>query len=173
MSFKKLVLVRHAKSSWNEPHVDDHDRQLNQRGLKNAPEMGLRLKNQGFSPDYVETSSALRAFSTAKIFCQEINFSLERIMKNPNLYLASISAWLEIIGKLNNDYNSVMLFGHNPGITNLVNQVWGLPIDNVPTCGMIILEFEKIKWEKTISVIPKVAEFDFPKNESKKNLKLI
>ena len=49
MSFKKLVLVRHAKSSWNEPHVDDHDRQLNQRGLKNAPEMGLRLKIQGFS----------------------------------------------------------------------------------------------------------------------------
>ena len=57
MSFKKLVLVRHAKSSWNEPHVDDHDRQLNQRGLKNAPEMGLRLKKQGFSPDYVETST--------------------------------------------------------------------------------------------------------------------
>ena len=130
--------------------------------------MGLRLKNQGFSPDYVETSTALRAFSTAKIICQEINFTLQRIIKNPNLYLASISTWLEIIGKLNNDYNSVMLFGHNPGMTSLVNQVWGLPIDNVPTCGMIILEFEKIKWEKTISVIPKVAEFDFPKTNLKK-----
>ena len=86
--------------------------------------------------------------------------------------MASISTWLEIIGKLNNDYNSVMLFGHNPGMTSLVNQVWGLPIDNVPTCGMIILEFEKIKWEKTISVIPKVAEFDFPKNESEKKFEI-
>ena len=137
------------------------------------PRNGTKIKKPRFFTRLCFEQAALRAFSTAKIFCQEINFSLERIMKNPNLYLASISAWLEIIEKLNNDYNSVMLFGHNPGITSLVNQVWGLPIDNVPTCGMIILEFEKIKWEKTISVIPKVAEFDFPKNESEKNLELI
>ncbi len=175
MNKKKLfvTVIRHAKSSWNDQYITDHDRPLNQRGQKNAPDMGIRLKQSNFIPDQVYTSTALRASSTAEIICQKINFPSQKIIKNTELYLAPVSQWQKIIEQLENNIKSVLFVGHNPGITNLVNRLWGLPLDNVPTCGIIQAVFEEIDWKVAASSIPKTAYYDFPKNKKGQALKIV
>ena len=166
MSGKELILVRHAKSSWDNMELYDHDRPLNERGKRNAPEMGERLKRHGTNPDAVFTSTALRAATTAKIISKKLDFRSEQIFYETGLYHADVSKWLEFICGLDDQWGSVMAFGHNPGLTELVADVWGLPVVNVPTCGVIFLTFEGGAWIKTVLEGPATARFDYPKNKS-------
>ena len=166
MSVRQLILVRHAKSSWDDIDLDDHDRPLNKRGERNAPAMGERLKTLGMCPDVVFTSSAVRAATTAQIICGKLDFPAEEVIRKDDLYLADVPQWLEIIRELDDAWKIVMAFGHNPGLTELVAGVWRLPILNVPTCGAVVLTFDGGTWKKAALDKPVTATFDYPKNKS-------
>jgi len=170
---KELLLVRHAKSSWDDPYLDDHDRPLNERGLQNAPEMGKRLQGLSIRPEVWISSTALRAITTAEIIAEQVGFPQDQIPRTKDLYHASATELQEIISELDDQIDSVVFFGHNPGVTSLVANLYGLPIDNVPTCGVVHLQFNENTWTAVSSAPPARAYFDFPKNESGEALRLI
>ena len=170
---KELLLVRHAKSSWDDPYLDDHDRPLNERGLRNAPEMGKRLQGCGVRPGAWISSTALRAITTAEILAEQVDFPPDQIQRSKDLYHASATELQEFIGGLDDQFGTAILFGHNPGMTSLAANLYGLPIDNIPTCGVVCLQFSENNWSAVSSVPPVRAYFDFPKNESGEALRLI
>ena len=170
---KLLVLIRHAKSSWDNPQVDDHDRPLNERGLRNAPEMGKRIRDCGVTVDALISSTAMRARTTAEIIAGSIDWPIQRISFDSNLYHASATELQNYVGSLSDDFSGVALFGHNPGMTSLTANLWGLPIDNIPTCGMVRLEFPENSWKEVSSAIPIRAQIDFPKNLSGEPIPII
>ena len=170
---KELLLVRHAKSSWDDPYLDDHDRPLNERGLRNAPDMGKRLQGRDILPDFWISSTALRAMTTAEILAEQVGLPKDQIQRSKDLYHASATELQEFIAGLDDQIDSVVYFGHNPGITSLVANLYGLPIDNVPTCGVVYLQFNENTWLATSSAPPARAYFDFPKNRSDEALRLI
>jgi phosphohistidine phosphatase len=170
---KELLLVRHAKSSWDDPYLDDHDRPLNERGLQNAPEMGKRLQGLSIRPEVWKSSTALRAITTAEVMAEQVGFPQDQIQRSKDLYHASATELQEIISELDDQIDSVVFFGHNPGVTSLVANLYGLLIDNVPTCGVVHLQFNENTWSAVSSAPPARAYFDFPKNESGEALRLI
>jgi phosphohistidine phosphatase len=159
-----LIFVRHAKSSWNELHQADHDRPLNDRGFRDAPEMASRLKHAAFNPDVLISSSALRAWTTASFFAQAFEKTVE---KKPRLYHAAPDVYLDFIHALTPEITTAVFFGHNPGITQLANLIKPGCIENVPTCGIILCSFDgswhEAEWQR-LSVMdimsPKDAEYD-------------
>ena len=173
MAGKELFLVRHAKSSWDDPTISDHDRPLNERGYRNAPEMGRRLSDRGVSPDVLISSTALRACTTAEIMAGSINFPKDQIVFDRTLYHASATELQEFIAELDHRIGCAILFGHNPGMTSLVANLYGLPIGNLPTSGVVHFQFNENTWSLVSSATPARAYFDFPKNESGEALRLI
>ena len=170
---KELLLVRHAKSSWGDPYLDDHDRPLNERGFRNAPDMGKRLQGWGIRPDVWISSTALRAMTTAEILAKQVGFPKDQIQRSRDLYHASATALQEFIAGLDDRIGCAILFGHNPGMTSLVANLYGLPIDNLPTCGVVYLQFKEADWKAASLALPARATFDFPKNQSGEPIKLV
>ena len=118
MSIKSLLLVRHAKSSWEDLSQKDFDRPLNDRGKKDAPAMAKHFrKEKNIKLDTIISSPAKRAFSTAKFFADEFDIKKKNIIEKPELYEASIEDFYTAIESIDDDYDSVALFSHNPGIT--------------------------------------------------------
>jgi len=173
MAGKELFLVRHAKSSWDDPTISDHERPLNERGYRNAPEMGRRLSDRGVSPDALISSTALRACTTAEIMAGSINFPKDQIVFDRTLYHASATELQEYIGGLDDSHFSVMLFGHNPGMTSLVSHLYGLALDNLPTCGVVYLKFSAESWADASRSMPSGATIDFPKNTTGSPIKMV
>ena len=162
---KTLYIVRHAKSSWDNPNLDDFDRPLNSRGKKNAPEMGERLKKKGIKPDLIISSSAKRAYTTAVKIAKEIGYPKNDIKRTENFYLAGVNASLRIIHQVDDHVESLMIFGHNPGWTDLSNYLCDFQIDNIPTCGISAITFEIDKWSEVKTGGGKLLFFDYPKNK--------
>jgi len=173
MAGKELFLVRHAKSSWDDSTISDHDRPLNERGYRNTPEMGRRLSDRGVSPDVLISSTALRACTTAEIMAGSINFPKDQIVFDRALYHASATELQEYIGGLDDSHFSVMLFGHNPGMTSLVSHLFGLALDNLPTCGVVHLNFSVESWAEASPSMPCEATIDFPKNTTGSPVKIV
>lgn len=164
---KKLYLVRHAKSSWKEENLPDMDRPLKGRGIRDAYNTAEWLKAQGDMPDHIVSSPATRALHTAMIFAKNTAYPFSEIEIREEIYHASTRDLLNLVRHLNDDYDSVMLFGHNPTITDFVNKCIDHRIDNVPTTGVACLSFEVDQWQD----IDKKAElvfFDYPKRRKKK-----
>src|SRR5690606_530283 len=136
---KNLYIVRHAKSSWADPNLDDFERGLNERGKRDAPRMGKRLKEKEIHPDFMVSSPAKRAFSTAKRIGEILDYPKEKIKTNRLLYHADEETILSVVQTLNDKYNAVFIFGHNPGLTDFVNSIAETEvfIDNVPTSGVV------------------------------------
>lgn len=143
---KTLIIVRHAKSSW-EYDIPDHGRPLNSRGIKNAEMISLNLKNQ-INPELIISSEALRAKTTAEIFIKNLKIDSEKFYLNDDLYDFSGDSFIRVIKGCNDDINELMIFGHNNAITNFVNGFGDIPIDNVPTCGVTIMTFEINSWKE-------------------------
>lgn len=160
---KRLTLLRHAKSSWNNPELDDRDRPLNKRGERDAPMMGQRLLKKETRPSLILTSPAKRARQTARLIAREIGYPLEFLQTEHELYLADPGTMLAIIAQQDNAFNDIVLCAHNPGITDLANRLSGASIDNVPTCGMVFLEAEISSWDEINTSRCTLAEFDYPK----------
>lgn len=161
---KTLYLVRHAKSSWKQPELSDFKRPLNKRGKNDAPFMGKLLSDKGVNPGLVITSPAKRAATTAKIIASEINYPKGKIIFDENIYEATGRELLEIISGTEENYNSVMLFGHNPGLTVLQNNLSDHFIDNIPTCGVVALKF-KTSWKEIELNSAGFMFFEYPKKQ--------
>ncbi|HQU71439.1 MAG TPA: histidine phosphatase family protein [Calditrichia bacterium] len=161
-----LYLIRHAKSSWKDSRLDDLDRPLNSRGERDAPEMGRRLAARKVSADQIITSPALRAKTTAGVIAGATGFPAERIIFNEDVYLATPTTLLDIICSLDDAWQSVFIFGHNPGFTQLANMLCNAEIENVPTCGIVAVDFPGKKWVEIPRSNGKMLFFDFPKNKS-------
>jgi phosphohistidine phosphatase len=160
---KTLILVRHAKSSWKHADLPDRLRPLNKRGQRDAPVMGERLAKRGVAPNLIASSPATRAMATAKVIAREIGCPEEDIRADERLYGASAFELLEIIQELGDHLDRVMLVGHNPGLTDLADDL-GCNIDNVPTCGVVELAFDIDRWAQASEKDPVCVDFDYPKN---------
>lgn len=160
---KRLFIVRHAKSSWDYPELDDYDRPLNKRGKKNAPEMGQRLAHRQIMPEGMITSPAKRAADTAKLIAKEISFSSKNIQEEPLFYLASIKNMIAVLQSVPNDIETLMVFGHNPGLTDLANFLSGADIYNIPTCGIAEIEFKISSWNEIEKESGNLNSIDYPK----------
>ena len=168
---KTLILIRHAKSSWKHPDLPDLLRPLNKRGQRDAPVMGGRLAKREVEPDLIASSPATRAIATAEAMAQEIGYPEEDIRVDERLYEASAFDLLEIIQGLDNALEHVMLIGHNPGLTELANDL-GCDVDNIPTCGVVELQFDIGSWALVGDVDPIHIDFDYPKNRSQKLMQI-
>lgn len=163
---KILTLVRHAKSSWKDPDLADHERPLNKRGERDAPEMGRRLAARGRCPDLMVTSPAVRAKVTAETVAEAVGYRVEDIVEDERIYEANAGELLEVIRELDDSHHHVMLFGHNPGFTHLVNRLAEDAVDNVPTCGVVQLEHVGESWSEVGRLGSMSMEFDYPKNRA-------
>ena len=142
---KKIVLIRHAKSSW-EYSVTDHQRPLSSRGFNDAELISKVLKNANFNIDLLISSDALRAKTTADIFVKELDINTKKVCLNSDLYDFSGSNLVRIIKTCTDSVKTLMIFGHNNAITNFVNNYGDSYIDNVPTCGVTVLNFNINAW---------------------------
>ncbi len=144
---KNLILVRHAKSSWQTP-IRDVDRPLNQRGILDAHLVSKSISN--FLPNtfLLWSSVAKRATDTALIFAQNISFPIENIVYKDDLYTFDENQLEKVVKSCNNLYESLILFGHNEAITNFVNKFGDSFIPNVPTSGFVSLQFDVVNWNK-------------------------
>ena len=160
---KQLIVVRHAKSSWNEPALNDFDRPLNKRGKHEAPFMAKKLKDKIEQIDLIITSPALRAITTANIFAAEFEYEVENIIKQNLLYEADYSDIVKALHEIDDKIERVMLFGHNPGLTVFINYITGRQIDNLPTCGIAGIEFDFESWKELNPSTGKLFLFEYPK----------
>ena len=161
---KTLLLIRHAKSSWEHPGLSDFDRPLNERGKKDAPEMASRLKEKGIELDHLVSSPAKRAKKTAKYFAEEFGFDKEDIKIVGELYGATSAEFLFAITNINDKYETVALFSHNPGITDFASSLTSVRVDNMPTCAIFAVQAETDSWKDFGTAEKKFLLFDYPKN---------
>jgi phosphohistidine phosphatase len=161
---KQLLLVRHGKSEWGNAHLADFDRPLNPRGHRNAPEMASRLLNKQFTPQVIVSSPALRAITTARHFSQVWNIPENHLAEDPNIYEAGTKALLKVVNELDNQYDKVALFGHNPGFTDFANYLTNAGIYNIPTCGTVLIEFLTNDWKEVSHSTGSPILFDYPKS---------
>ncbi|HBI14589.1 MAG TPA: hypothetical protein DDY20_03595 [Desulfobulbaceae bacterium] len=164
---KHLLLCRHAKSSWKDGTLADFDRPLNGRGRQNAPEMGRRLRRRGVQPDLVVTSPARRALGTAKLLASECGVLKKNILVLDSLYDSYPAKLLLFIQSLDDRLGTVLLVGHNPEITILANILGNLGIENVPTCGIVALDFPVGSWAEVDEEGATLNFLDYPRKEEK------
>jgi len=161
---KTLILVRHAKSSWDVAGQNDFDRTLNERGKRDAPEMAERLKEKGVKPDLFVSSPAKRALKTAKYFAETFKADKDAIVRVDALYEAPLEAFYSVVTGLANKHDVVILFAHNPGITAFVNTLTEVHTDNMPTCGMFTVQIDTDDWKTFRESDKKFLFYDYPKN---------
>ena len=142
---KNLILIRHAKSSWEAP-LKDFDRPLMKNGIQDAHLVSSNISNFIPKTYLIWSSPAARASETALIFAQNISFPIENIIYREDLYTFDESQLEKVIKSCNNLYETVILFGHNEAITNFVNKFGDYVLPNVPTSGFVSLQFEQDQW---------------------------
>ncbi|MCB0676667.1 MAG: histidine phosphatase family protein [Saprospiraceae bacterium] len=160
---KKLYLIRHAKSSWDDPSLDDFDRPLNGRGKRDAPFMAELLAARKFGPDALVSSPAKRAITTARHFADAFGVERSSIIQERGIYEASAGELLDIINDFTDDWQTVLFFGHNPAFTMLANLFTTSYIGNIPTCGIVGIELSVGRWRELERGGGRVVEFHFPK----------
>lgn len=162
---RRLTLVRHAKSDWSLAGQPDWDRPLNRRGQRDAPEMARRLRARKLKPDLILASPAVRALTTAAIMARELRVPAIRVRQDERLYLAGPGDLLMVVRELGGTSQHLMLFGHNPGITDFANRLSaGEQIDNMPTCAVFTALFDLADWATLDWQRGQDVEFDYPKN---------
>ena len=167
---KQLLLIRHAKSSWDITIPKDFDRELNDRGHRDAPEMAKRLIKKGIEIDAFISSTAVRAFTTAVYFAEayeKAGFKSLDVLGIPELYHAQPKAFIEVIGNIDDANETVAIFSHNPGITEFVNRLTIARIDDMPTCGIFAVKVESENWKDFVDAKKSFWFFDYPKNKEK------
>lgn len=161
---KTLILIRHAKSSWDQIGLSDFDRPLNERGKKDAPEMAQRLKEKGVRLEGLVSSPAKRARKTAKYFAEAFGFKKEDIQLVEELYGATQAAFLKTVSDVSDKYSTVALFSHNPGITEFASSLTNVRVDDMPTCAMFAVQMDADSWKEFTKAEKKFLFFDYPKN---------
>lgn len=162
---KQLIVVRHGKSDQGTHGMSDFERTLNHRGNKNAHEMAERISHKGIVPEQIVSSPAVRALSTARHFADVLKFSYSDIQLEPTIYEANTTALLKVINQLNNDFERIAIFGHNPGFTELVNYLADAKIYNLPTAGVVVIDFPFDDWSLVSQHTGSLFLFDSPKGQ--------
>ena len=161
----RLLICRHAKSSWHDANLNDFDRPLNKRGERDAPEMGRRLARQGVRPDLIMTSPAARALATALHYARSLGIPPAQVRRNMAQYAASVSELIRLIRTVDSGVATLMLVGHNPESTALANELGGLHIGNIPTSGIVALAFPRCAWAELTAGSGVLLFFDYPKKQ--------
>jgi phosphohistidine phosphatase len=159
----KLILVRHAKSSWDHDGLSDFERPLNDRGRRDAPAMGQRLLKFDLVPSLIVSSPALRAISTARLLAQEFEIPLDDIQLREPIYDASVKALLAVVQGLPAQ-GPVMLVGHNPGISEFAKLLATCPFDDMPTCAVVVIDLDVSDWKDVKPKAGKGVRYFFPKD---------
>ncbi|NCI45086.1 SixA phosphatase family protein [Sediminibacterium soli] len=162
---KKLLIIRHAKSSWAIPGQDDFDRPLNDRGHRDAPAMAERIHKKNVEIDAFVSSPANRAFTTAQYFAKEYRTKKDAIAQHRELYHAMPGTFFEVIGKLDDRDKTVAVFSHNPGITAFANLLTEARIDDMPTCAIFAVKADIKHWKDFKDAKKEFWFFDYPKSE--------
>lgn len=160
---RNLYLIRHAKSSWDTPGLRDFNRPLNERGLQDAPRMAKLLAKEGVQPDLIISSPAKRALTTALFFAEAFGIPEEQVVREQDIYEASVRDLLRIISALPDAAHTVLLFGHNNTLTDVANLFTEDFIENVPTCGIVRIESASPNWPQFYEGNSEVRTCFFPK----------
>jgi phosphohistidine phosphatase len=159
---KTLFLVRHAKSSWDDTTLPDKDRPLDDRGKRDAPKMGKRLAKRDVKPELILSSPAMRSLATAEIIAKKLDYKLKDIVVDDRLYGGDTDGLLNVIHRLDDELERVMLFGHNPELTELARRL-SSDIVRMPTCAVVKFTFTTKSWSSVGKTkLAKVA-LDYPK----------
>ena len=141
-----LTLIRHAKASWDDPALADFDRPLNARGERDAMRMAAHLRGALGAPDRIISSPALRALTTARIFADALAAPAARFEQRARIYEASVETLLTLVQLLDDADRHSMLFGHNPGFTELAHRLARCSFDDMPTCAVVQIGFDVRHW---------------------------
>ena len=166
---KTLILLRHAKSSWDDPAQRDIDRPLNERGRNDAPMMADRMAARGTSPQRVLCSPAMRTVSTAEIFVSRLDMPRELIQLERQIYLSGPGHLLHLVRQQESTFDCVMLVGHNPALTDFLNELCtDARLDNMPTCCVAELTFAANDWATIDFGQASLNVLDYPKLDKPK-----
>jgi len=165
---KELILVRHAKSDWGTEFLKDIDRPLNERGYRDAYALSDWYAKNKTRPDLILSSTAIRALNTAFIFARRMDLAPVRLEEK--IYEAGTDRLLSVIRQQEGAYESIMLFGHNPSISNVCNNLSDdLFFDDIPTCGIVSYNLKMSSWVDLKSKTAKLNYFQFPKDFKNKD----
>jgi phosphohistidine phosphatase len=162
---KKLIVFRHGKSSWDNVLQKDIKRPLNEKGKKEVPFMSEILLNYDVSPDVIMVSPATRTRETVEAILEITKWDSGKIIYNEQLYMALVAELTDIMRKADNQAETLMIVGHNPGLTQMVNLYTNVEIDNLPTSSFCIIQFDKISnWKDIVyGVKGNLITFEYPK----------
>lgn len=161
---KELILVRHAKSDWGNESLKDIDRHLNERGYEDAYLLSNWYQKNHAMPDTIISSTATRALNTALIFARALDFNMANFVLEKDIYESKVATLLSVIKNQNNTQKTIMLFGHNPGITDFFNELSkDVYLDNIPTCGIVSFGFNTNSWKEISAENSKLNYQQFPK----------
>ncbi len=160
---KQLLIIRHAKSSWDFSTLTDFDRPLNERGHRDAPVMAKRLLDKQIKIDAFISSTAKRAFTTATYFAEAYGSEEKDIIKIPELYHAAPPTFYDVISRVAEKLDTIAIFSHNPGITDFVNELTNTRIDNLPTCSVFAVKIDIDNWKYFKKAGKEFWLFDYPK----------
>lgn len=163
---KRLYIIRHAKSAWKNTELDDFLRPLNKRGKVDAPLMGEVLKSKNIMPDIILSSPALRAKTTAQAIAKKIEYPKD-IVYDEDIYESTPDTLHRILAKIDDKNSTAFLFGHNPSLNMLADMYVGFN-ENLPTCGVVEIEFDCDKWSEINHKNAKLASFYYPKKYKEK-----
>jgi phosphohistidine phosphatase len=162
-NLKRLTLLRHAKSSWENPDLNDFERPLNKRGQRDASLMGRYLAERGVRFDLLLVSPATRARMTAEAIAEQLKIDRDRLTFNEHIYQATLSELVALLQTIADDRQNVLLVGHNPGITDLANFLVAGRLENIPTCGAFSVELQVHSWKQLDRGAARLLFYDYPK----------
>jgi len=159
---RKLLLIRHAKSSWKHEELDDHERPLNKRGERDIITMARHLADKDLALDVIFSSTATRALDFAQMLS---NFLQVSLVPDLSFYTFSEDEMLEILRNLPDNASRVAVVAHNPAITRVVNQITQEQIDNVPTAGIAEIDCSIESWAElgALEGQSELNSFEYPK----------
>jgi phosphohistidine phosphatase len=161
---KTLFLIRHAKSDWSIDGLADIDRPLNARGYNDAHKMSLLMCENKIKPDLIISSPAIRAISTALIFSRILNYNPSKIVMESQLYETSANTYSDVVSKISQTHQCVMLFGHNPIISDFASLLSPKFKNEMSTCGIVAIQKQVKNWNEFITTKSDTVYYDFPKN---------
>jgi len=165
---RTLFLVRHAKSSWDDPDLADHDRPLNKRGKRDAAAMAQRVSHRPGRPELIVTSPATRARRTAEAMAATLGVEPESLVVDPRAYDATVRSLLEVIRSLDDRFARVMLVGHHPGLSDTINALTDANIEKMPTCSVAEVRVEVSSWADVREGGAALIELLTPKDDAHK-----
>lgn len=160
---RKLYIIRHGKSSWDNEGLDDIDRPLNERGTRSAELMAKRLMEKGLVPGLIYSSPANRALNTALIMLKTWDLEPSALHIHDALYMAYMAEVNEVVSQASNEVDSLAIFGHNPTFTLYANKFLDKPLDNLPTAGVVVISLESDSWRQLGRQHVRDSYVDIPK----------